>query len=276
MIARDTPGPGGAESARPQPIGSSTSSSVVRIAQILRADPDLAEAIPAERREQAISECIAPITALRRGRWSGAEPDMSNGGIGLLVLDGLLVRRVGIDGRFGAELLGQGDLLRPWQGEDAGPTLLPTTGWRVLETTQVAQLDLRVARRLARYPELTGRLAGRALQRSRNLAVNMAIVHQPRVEIRLHMLLWHLASRWGRVRGDGVLVPLRLTHTVLADLVAARRPTVSTALAELGRQGILRLPKGGWLLVGDPPGELLELGEAASPSALRQLRSPMA
>ncbi len=248
----------------------------MRISQILQADPDLAEAIPAERREQAISECIAPVTSLRRGRWSGAEPDMSDGGIGLLVLDGLLVRRVGIDGRFGAELLGQGDLLRPWQGEDARPTLLPRTGWRVLETTQVAQLDLRVARRLARYPELTGRLAGRALQRSRNLAVNMAIVHQPRVEIRLHMLLWHLAGRWGKVRGDGVFVPLRLTHTVLADLVAARRPTVSTALAELGRQGMLRLPEGGWLLTGDPPGELLELGETPSPSALRQLQSPTA
>ena len=260
MIARDAPGARGAERPKREVIGSSKGSGgVVRICQILRADTDLAEAIPAERREQAISECIAPIATLRRGRWSGTEPDMSDGGIGLLVLDGLLVRRVGIDGRFGAELLGQGDLLRPWQGEDAPPTLVPTTGWRVLESTQVAQLDLRVARRLARYPELTGRLAGRALQRSRNLAVNMAIVHQPRVEVRLHMLLWHLAGRWGKVRGDGVFIPLRLTHTVLADLVAARRPTVSTALAELGRQRMLRVPDGGWLLAGGPPGELLEL-----------------
>ena len=61
----------------------------------------------------------------------------------------------------------------------------------------------------------------------------MAIVHQARVDVRLHMLLWHLAARWGRVRSDGTVLRLRLTHAVLADLVAARRPTVTTALSEL-------------------------------------------
>ena len=43
--------------------------------------------------------------------------------LGLLVLDGLIIRRVGVAGRFGAELLGDGDLLRPWEREDAGATL---------------------------------------------------------------------------------------------------------------------------------------------------------
>jgi hypothetical protein len=43
-------------------------------------------------------------------------------GIGLIVLRGRLIRRLGIDGRFGAELLGQGDVLRPWQGEDSVST----------------------------------------------------------------------------------------------------------------------------------------------------------
>jgi CRP-like cAMP-binding protein len=42
-------------------------------------------------------------------------PDRARGGYGLLVLEGLLLRRVGIEGRYGAELLGPGDLLRPWQ-----------------------------------------------------------------------------------------------------------------------------------------------------------------
>ena len=44
---------------------------------------------------------------------------------------------------------------------------------------------------------------------------------------------------------------------MLSDLVAARRPTVTTALAELYRQELVRgLPRG-WLLLGEPPGELL-------------------
>ena len=97
------------------------------------------------------------------------------------------------------------------------------------------------------------------LQRARHLAVNMAIVHQARVDVRLHMLLWHLAARWGRVRSDGVVLPLRLTHSVLADLAAARRPTVTSALSELARRDLISPLEGGWLLLGDPPGELQEL-----------------
>jgi CRP-like cAMP-binding protein len=129
---------------------------------------------------------------------------------------------------------------------------------------RLALLDRRAAARLARHPELTGRLVARALERSRSLAVNMAIVHHPRVEVRLHMLFWHLAGRWGRVRVDGMALPLRLTHTVLADLVAARRPTVSGAMSELARRGLICPVQNGWLLSGEPPGELLELQQAAS------------
>ncbi len=233
------------------------------ICYVLREDPDLAEGVSPAYRDRAIQECIAPAIRIRRGHWSGQGPDISSDGIGLLVLEGLLVRRVGVDGRFGAELLGEGDLLRPWQGEDAQPTLPRTTGWRVLETTRMAVLDWLAAQRMARYPQLTGRLAARALERSRNLAVNMAIVHHARVDIRLHMLLWHLADRWGHVRSDGVILPLRLTHTVLSDLVAARRPTVSTTLADMAKRELVRTVNDGWLLLGDPPGELLALQDVA-------------
>jgi CRP/FNR family transcriptional regulator, cyclic AMP receptor protein len=233
------------------------------VCQLLREDPDLAEAIPPPLRPRALEECIAPVARIRRGPWNGERTNLSPDAIGLLVLDGLLIRRVGIDGRFGAELLGEGDILRPWQVEAVPPILARTTGWRALQQTRVAVLDERVAQRLARYPQLTGRLVGRALERSRNLAINMAIVHQPRVDVRLRMLFWHFAGRWGTVTRDGVLVPLQLTHTVLADLAAARRPTVTTALAELARQELLTWVGDHWLLRGEPPGELLELGAAA-------------
>jgi CRP-like cAMP-binding protein len=53
-----------------------------------------------------------------------------------------------------------------------------------------------------------------------------------------------------------VLVPLRLTHAILADLVAARRPTVTSALTELGREGLVQSVQEGWLLSGEPPGEI--------------------
>ncbi len=231
---------------------------------MLREDPDLAEAIPEGRRHQAIEDCVARVARIARGPWTARRPEIIHEGVGLLVLQGLLIRRVGIDGRFGAELLGEGDLLRPWQGQDLPPTLPRTTGWRVLEPTRVALLDTVVAQRFARYPELTGALVGRALERSRNLAVSMAIVHQPRVDVRLQMQLWHLADRWGRVGSDGISLPLRLTHAVLADLVAARRPTVSSALSDLAERGSVRLVDDAWLLSGQPPGELLELRPVAA------------
>jgi CRP/FNR family cyclic AMP-dependent transcriptional regulator len=228
--------------------------------RLLVEDPDLGAVLPERVREQATVECVAPMIRLPRGRLDEVSR-LCTGGIGLLVIEGLLFRRVGIGGRYGGELLGEGDLLRPWQASELEPGLTHTTGWRVLEAARLVVLDVRAAYRLARYPELTGALVGRALERARSFAVNMAIVHQPKVELRLHMLFWHLAGRWGRVSLDGVRLPLRLTHTVLADLVAARRPTVTGALAKLAAQGLLEHDQASasWLLRGEPPGELLEV-----------------
>ena len=241
-----------------------------RLCRVLEEDPDLAVGIPLEARAAAIAECVAPEVRIAKGRWTGFQRPGLPDGIGLLVLEGLLIRRVGIDGRSGAELLGEGDLLRPWQRSELEASLRRTTGWRVLEPTRVAVLDARVAHRLARYPELTGVLVGRALDRSRNFAVNMAIVHQPRVEVRLHMLFWHLAERWGRFGADAIRLPIRLTHTVLSDLVAARRPTVTGSLAKLARQGLIVHAETSWLLFGEPPGELLQVRDIGMSAATVQ------
>ncbi len=144
------------------------------------------------------------------------------------MLAGHLIRRVGIEGRFGAELVGEGDLLRPWRDEHDSPMLPLETGWTVVNPARVAILDESFNPHLASYPELCACLVGRAVQRARYLAVQMAIIHQPRVDKKLHMLLWHLAGRWGRVRPEGTILRLRLTHQVLAELVAARRQTVTS------------------------------------------------
>jgi CRP/FNR family cyclic AMP-dependent transcriptional regulator len=236
--------------------------------RVLARDPGLAESIPSERRAQAIEDCVAREIALAAGRWRTGLAIGGLDGIGLLVLSGLLIRRVGIGGRFGAELLGDGDVLRPWEGDAEPPTMPMTTGWRVLEPVRVAVLDESFVGQLASYPELGGTLVGRAVDRSRAMAVNMAIVHQARVDVRLHMLLWHLASRWGRVGSEGVTVPMRLTHAVLSELVAARRPTVTSALTQLTKQDLVLPTESGWLLRGDPPGELEgELAQAVAQPA---------
>lgn len=225
---------------------------------VLREDSELAEAIPADRREQAIDDCTARELMLQPGSWSPGETTELQDGVGLLVLNGLMIRHVGLDGRYGAELLGEGDILRPWQ-EERTTSLLPlTSGWTVVGPTRAAVLDERFAQHFGRYPGLASRLLARGIDRSRHLAVQLAIVNQSRIDIRLHMLFWQLASRWGRVRSDGTTVPLRLTHSVLAELVAARRPTVTTALSDLSRRRLVRFVDDVWLLTGQPPGELAD------------------
>jgi CRP-like cAMP-binding protein len=66
------------------------------------------------------------------------------------------------------------------------------------------------------------------------------------------VLLWALAERWGRVSTQGVRLPLQLPHRTLATLVGARRPSVTTALSGLARDGLVERTDDGWLLHGDP------------------------
>jgi CRP-like cAMP-binding protein len=230
-------------------------------AHVLDEDPDLAEHLGAERLIAARRDCVARVLRITSGRWN---PQTEVGdiryGIGLLILDGLFVRRVGMGGRFGAELLGEGDLMRPWQHEEQGTTLPRTGAWKVLRAGRVAVLDAEFAFRAGRYPEVMSTLFGRAVRRSRHMAVNMAIIHQPRIDLRLHMFFWCLADRFGRVSPNGVRVPVRLTHAMLGELIAARRPTVTKALGELADRGVVIWSGEDWVLSGGPPTELEAIG----------------
>jgi hypothetical protein len=237
---------------------------VAEMIHVLARDPDLAEFLEGERLDRAVEECVAPTVPLKRGEWSPMD-DLgdTHAALGMLVLRGMVMRRVGMAGRFGSEILGEGDLLRPWQDEDMAALGLPTGRWKVLQSGQVALLDAEFASLVAPYPEIMACLLARAVRRSRYLAMAMAIIHQPRIDVRLHMLLWHLAARWGQVHRDGVHLPVRLTHSTLADLVAARRPTVTKALGELAERSLLTWTGEYWLLSDTPPAELEALGSLA-------------
>ena len=231
------------------------------ISRILADDPELSDGLSGDRLDAAIRDCVAGTYECPAGPWSPPDGvgDMSVG-IGFLILDGLVTRRVGVAGRFGAELLGDGDLLNPFYGAEMG-TSLPRTGkWRVLRPSRMAILDSEFATRATRYPEVVSALVARALRRSRHIATNMAIVQQPRIDLRLHMLFWELADRWGTVHQDGVHVRVHLTHAMLSDLVAARRPTVTKALGELAARSAVVWTGSDWLLTGEPPAEFDDVG----------------
>jgi len=222
-------------------------------AYVVDEDADLAELVPEARRGEARQSSLAAVVDVAAGMWDARrESDRARDGFGLLMLEGVLIRRVGFAGRYGAELLASGDLLRPWEfdGDDA---LGYETGWRVLAPTRLAVLDLQWTERMVRYPRVGPALAGRALGRARRLAAAMAIAQQPRLDERLWMLFWELADRHGRVHADGVHLDLPLTHEVLSHLVAARRPSVSGALTKLAGQGRVVRTGRDWVLHGEPP-----------------------
>jgi CRP/FNR family transcriptional regulator, cyclic AMP receptor protein len=220
---------------------------------VLDEDTELAELVPHAQLQTARQASLASIMDLPSGWWDArVDAGRAREGFGLLVLGGVLVRRVGFGGRFGAELLADGDLLRPWEF-DGDESIGFETTWRVLANARLAVLDTVWTERMARYTRVGPALAGRALARSRRLAVMMAIAQQPRLDERLWMLFWELADRHGRVHPDGVYLDLPLTHEVLSHLVAARRPSVSGALTKLADQGRLRRDGRRWVLTGDPP-----------------------
>ena len=174
--------------------------------------------------------------------------------LGVLVLEGVIASDILLEDVVSTELLGPGDILRPWPLDASERLLSDQARWMVLADCRVALLDQRVAAALTRYPEIYAVLLERMDTRARRFATTQAIAQLNRVDRRLLAMLWHLAERWGRVTPDGVLIPLDISHRLLAQLVGARRPTVSTALGELAREGtVQRRADGAWLLHGDPP-----------------------
>ncbi len=159
-------------------------------------------------------------------------------GPGILIVEGVLAINVTVGDRVASELLGAGDLLEPNTCEP-DEMFTCSTGWRVLVPARLAVLDAPFAERVARWPHLTQVLLARAERRTHNLNVQRAITCQPRLEIRLALLLLHLASRWGHVEPGGVRLTLPLTHQLLGRLVGAERPSVSHALARLARSGLV-------------------------------------
>jgi CRP/FNR family transcriptional regulator, cyclic AMP receptor protein len=225
---------------------------------IVDADRDLGALLDDSERESARREALTRVRRLSPGVWNAedaVEPDLHHRGF--LIIDGLLSREVDVLGRRCVELLGEGDVLRPWIWDDDGSHVHAEVGWVVLEPTRLAVLDHGLVTRMNRWPQLGVELFARGTRRAHALAVALAIAHHQRVDDRLLLTLWHLAERWGRVRSGGILVPLPLSHQRLADLVGAHRPSVTTAMGDLTRSGaISRLENGNWMLHGSPPPQL--------------------
>ena len=222
----------------PQLVGDQPES-VALYTYLLDADGELAEEFDVRARIAARQLATARVLQVAVGAcdlapWFDAAAD----GLGLLILDGLLALEIRVGGRTAAELVGPGDLLQPL-GPAADQLLVRTCRWRALRLSRLAVLDADFADRVRPFPQIGRILTRRACRRPLELDVLRAITSQPRLEVRLVLLLWHLAARWGRVEPAGVRLSLPLTHRLLGQLVAAERPSISHALKRLAQAGLV-------------------------------------
>jgi CRP/FNR family transcriptional regulator, cyclic AMP receptor protein len=241
--------------------------------RIFEEDPDLLAGVGRAHADALRQTVVVSGERLGRGPW---EPDRRGGDrsahLGLLVVEGALTRWVNVGARPCAELLGAGDVVKPWL-EDGACSFPCDVRWVAEEETTIAELGPDFIERVKSAPQVFAALIDRATARVQRIAATEAIATRPGIEERVMLLLWQLANRWGRVAAAGVVVPLPITHRLLAALVGASRPTVSSAVAALTRNGVLaRREDQSWLLRGSPPSISLSSNGAAAAAIAATLR----
>jgi CRP/FNR family transcriptional regulator, cyclic AMP receptor protein len=221
---------------------------------ILDLDRDLAAAVPEAAREQARAGALARTRTLPRGEWdAGGDYGECTDWLGLLVIEGFLARETTCAGDTVSEIIGPGDLLRPWDHDGEYPLEGIATSWQLLEPTRIALLDGDFVRRIAPWAPLTVAILARIGRRARWLGLRLLISQVPGVPLRVFYLLWHLAERWGEQEDGALRIPIRLTHEQIAELIGAQRPSVSSALAALRAEGVRHVPGDGWEIPLDTP-----------------------
>ena len=175
--------------------------------------------------------------------------------MGFLILEGTMMRTVGILDGAAVELLGKGDLLLTRSSGGEWASVPQAADLDVLEAGRIAVLDAEFHQRTLSTPSIAAQLLTRATQRTCSSMLQLALTRVRSLSARLLIVLWHLADRWGRWERGAIVVPLALTHEQLAMLISVRREAVTkTALPELIESGrVSRRPGGGFGLHGPAP-----------------------
>jgi CRP/FNR family transcriptional regulator, cyclic AMP receptor protein len=229
---------------------------------LIEQDPELFAGLSESALEDA-REAIVPAWQVDEGTWHPPVIDPHRVPFGLLLLDGFLACDTVLPESRSVDLLGPGDVLRPWvaPGEESADV---DVEWEALESCVIAALDVRFASVALRHPGIITTLLDREVAHASWMALHLAICHIVGLDKRLESMLWHLSERWGRVSKDGVILPLRFSHEFLAKLVGVRRPSVTSAISRLRQEGVLeRRSDGSWLLHRRPAPPVTVLDEVA-------------
>ena len=217
---------------------------------MLDLDADLADAFDPRSRMVVRQVATAGLIEVPVGSDCAEASSAGSAGLGMLLVDGLIALEVQVGDRTATELLGPGDLLQPQPSSTVDHLLERQVTRRALTSCRVAILDGEFVDRMRPWPQIILALLRRSDQRAVQLNVQRAITSHPSLEVRLALLLWHLAARWGRVESGGVRLELPLTHALLGHLVGAERPSVSRSLARLAAQDLVCGGARDWHLAG--------------------------
>lgn len=213
-------------------------------------DPSLLDLVPDRERSAARRALTATAYEIPAGPWTpGRLASSSDPHLGLLVLEGLVLRDVSVAHTTCGELVGAGELLRPWDAFGEQAPMPIEVEWKALEPLRLAVLEHEFAAVLATWPKLVHSFVERAVERSHSLALHVAIHCIRRVDTSLLVLFAHLADRFGKVTPEGIVIPTRLTQQDLGKLVGATRQSINAALGELAEcETLKRREDGSWVL----------------------------
>jgi CRP/FNR family cyclic AMP-dependent transcriptional regulator len=225
-----------------------------RFRRILDLQPQLAADLPENAFAELARVLTAPVVTVPQGPWEPArvatDEQVRGRPFAALIDSGVLMRDVQFGDRVSSILYGPHDLVGLNDQDDT--PLDVTFRWTGVTPIELLVLDDRFLGGVQRYPRLVGRLMDAVAAQASRACAQQAISQLPRVEDRIVALFWQLANRWGRVRPEGVVFDLPLTHRALGRLVGAQRSTVSLGLQSLAADGrLVRRGDGSWILRPD-------------------------
>jgi hypothetical protein len=211
--------------------------------------------------------CLGNLVRVPRGPWRPPLAAGDRGNIlGLVVVEGVLAREASLGSHRTLELLCQDDILL-LPTADERPAIGNGTRLTALVDVELVVLSDSYLRAAARWPPLLLNLHRRLESQRQRFAIQALTTHLPRAEDRILLMLWHLADSCGRVTRDGTVLPLSLTHDVIGQLTAARRPTVTRAFNVLQSAGYVERRPAGCLLLTPAAREKITLITQTNSSA---------
>ena len=222
-----------------------------RYQYLLDLDEDLASAFGMRMRVAARSAVTAQVCNIPAGEFE-LEPLFADvaGGLGLLIVGGIVELDTEVGGRTASELIGEatcschGRAAATWSSSRAPGSRAPSFRRGSRSSTRTSPAGCGPGSRSR------ARWSSAACAAPWTLNVQRAATCHPRADVRVALLLWHLAERWGTVQPDGIHLSLPLTHRLIGRLVGAERPSVSHALSHSASADLVSRERDGLVLHG--------------------------